>query len=363
LRDIAAPFANKCEAGKEATTAKRRAARTALRTFNFAEPPMTTTTPKLVTVFGGSGFVGRHVVAALAKRGYAVRVAVRRPDLAGHLQPLGNVGQIKAMQANLRNRPSVDAAVKGADHVVNLVGILFEGGRQTFDAVQAFGARAVAEAARNAGAGLTHVSAIGADAASEAAYARTKAEAEAAVIAAVPSAVILRPSIIFGPEDNFFNQFAGMARMLPFLPAIGGGVTKFQPVYVGDVAEAVARSVDGALKPGAVYELGGPDVKSFRECLELVLSVTGRKRPLVTLPFGLAKIQGSILGLLPKPLLTRDQVVMLETDNVVSDAARAAGLTLDGMGIAPVAAEAILPTYLWRFRETGQYQKPGSNAA
>ncbi|MCU0830869.1 MAG: complex I NDUFA9 subunit family protein [Rhizobiaceae bacterium] len=314
--------------------------------------------PKLVTVFGGSGFVGRHVVAALAKRGYNVRAAVRRPDLAGHLQPLGTVGQIHAVQANLRFRWSVDRAVEGADHVVNLVGILYEGGRQTFDAVQSFGARAIAEAARNAGAGLTHVSAIGADADSAAAYARTKAEAEQAVLATVPSAVILRPSIIFGPEDNFFNQFAGMARIAPALPLIGGGVTKFQPVYVRDVAEAVALSVDGALKPGATYELGGPDVKSFRECLELVLSVTGRKRPFVTIPFWAAKIQGSILGLLPKPLLTKDQVVMLETDNVVSDAAMAEGRTLQGMGITPTTAEAILPTYLWRFRETGQYQAP-----
>jgi uncharacterized protein YbjT (DUF2867 family) len=313
--------------------------------------------PRLVTVFGGSGFVGRHVVAALAKRGYTVRVAVRRPDLAGHLQPLGNVGQIAAVQANLRYRWSVDRAVDGAAHVVNLVGILFESGRQNFNAVQAFGARAVAEAARNAGAGLTHVSAIGADAESPAAYARTKAEAERAVLDTVPSAVILRPSIIFGPEDNFFNQFADMARFLPFLPAIGGGVTKFQPVYVRDVAEAVALSVDGALKPGATYELGGPDVKTFRECLELVLSVTGRKRPLVNIPFPLAKIQGSILGMLPKPLLTKDQVIMLERDTIVSDAAKAAGLTLEGMGITPVTAEAILPSYLWRFRETGQYEK------
>ncbi len=322
----------------------------------MAQPGMAQ--PKLVTVFGGSGFVGRHVVAALAKRGYNVRAAVRRPDLAGHLQPLGTVGQIHAVQANLRFRWSVDRAVEGADHVVNLVGILYEGGRQTFDAVQSFGARAIAEAARNAGAGLTHVSAIGADADSAAAYARTKAEAEQAVLATVPSAVILRPSIIFGPEDNFFNQFAGMARIAPALPLIGGGVTKFQPVYVRDVAEAVALSVDGALKPGATYELGGPDVKSFRECLELVLSVTGRKRPFVTIPFWAAKIQGSILGLLPKPLLTKDQVVMLETDNVVSDAAMAEGRTLQGMGITPTTAEAILPTYLWRFRETGQYQAP-----
>jgi NADH dehydrogenase len=316
--------------------------------------------PKLVTVFGGSGFVGRHVAAALAKRGYRVRVAVRRPDLAGHLQPLGNAGQIQAVQANLRFRESVNRAVQGADHVVNLVGILYESGAQTFDAVQEFGARAIAEAARNVGAGLTHVSAIGADKASPADYAKTKAGAEAAVLGTIPTAVILRPSIVFGPEDNFFNQFAGLARFMPFLPLIGGGQTKFQPVYVGDVAEAVARSVDGLLTPGAIYELGGPEVKTFKQCLELVLQLTGRKRPLISIPFGIAKIQGTILGLLPKPLLTKDQVLMLERDTIVSDRAKLAGLTLEGMGISPASAEAILPTYLWRFREHGQYAQPGA---
>ncbi len=316
--------------------------------------------PKLVTVFGGSGFVGRHVVAALAKRGYRVRVAVRRPDLAGHLQPLGNAGQIQAVQANLRFRESVNRAVQGADHVVNLVGILYESGAQTFDAVQEFGARAIAEAARNVGAGLTHVSAIGADKASPADYAKTKAGAEAAVLGTIPTAVILRPSIVFGPEDNFFNQFAGLARFMPFLPLIGGGQTKFQPVYVGDVAEAVARSVDGLLTPGAIYELGGPEVKTFKQCLELVLQLTGRKRPLISIPFGIAKIQGTILGLLPKPLLTKDQVLMLERDTIVSDRAKLAGLTLEDMGISPASAEAILPTYLWRFREHGQYAQPGA---
>ncbi len=313
---------------------------------------------KLVTVFGGSGFVGRHVVAALAKRGYRVRVAVRRPDLAGHLQPLGNAGQIQAVQANLRYRESVNRAVQGADHVINLVGILYESGQQTFNAVQEFGARAVAEAARDVGAGLTHVSAIGADRASLADYSKTKAGAETAVLETIPSAVILRPSIVFGPEDNFFNQFAGLARFMPFLPLIGGGKTRFQPVYVGDVAEAVARSVDGLLTPGATYELGGPDVKTFKQCLELVLEMTGRKRPLIAIPFFIAKIQGTIMGMLPKPLLTKDQVIMLEHDNVVSDKAKLAGLTLQGMGISPMSAEVILPTYLWRFREHGQYNQP-----
>lgn len=203
--------------------------------------------PPLVTIFGGSGFVGRHVVRALAKRGYRIRVAVRRPDLAGHLQPLGNVGQISFVQANLRYRKSVDRAVEGSDHVINCVGVLFESGRNTFDAVQDFGARAVAEAARNVGAKLTHISAIGADAKSESSYARTKGRAEAAILETLPDAIILRPSIVFGPEDGFFNKFAQMARFAPALPLIGGGNTKFQPVYVTDVAEVVARSVDGKL--------------------------------------------------------------------------------------------------------------------
>lgn len=212
---------------------------------------------RLVTIFGGSGFLGRHLTQALAKRGWRVRAAVRRPDLAGHLQPLGMVGQIHAVQANLRYPDSVARAVAGADAVVNLVGILHEGGRQTFSAVQAQGPRIVAEAAAKAGVeSLVQVSAIGADANSPADYARSKAAGEAATLAAFPTAVIMRPSIVFGPEDQFFNRFADMARFLPFLPLIGGGETKFQPVYVGDVAEAIARALEGAAKPGATYELG-----------------------------------------------------------------------------------------------------------
>ncbi|MCY0092894.1 complex I NDUFA9 subunit family protein [Hoeflea ulvae] len=320
--------------------------------------------PKLVTVFGGSGFVGRHVVRALARRGYRIRVAVRRPDLAIHLQPLGGVGQIMAVQANLRNRDSVDRAVQGADHVINCVGILFESGRNTFDSVQAFGARAVAEAARAAGAGLTHISAIGADAESDSDYARSKGLAEAAVSRILPEAVILRPSIVFGPEDGFFNKFAEMARFAPALPLIGGGKTKFQPVYVGDVAEAVARSVDGLLVPGTVYELGGPRVMSFRECLEEILKITYRKRALVTLPWGLASLIGKIAGLIPfiEPPLTSDQVTLLKSDNVVSAEAAAENRTLAGIGIAPATVEAILPSYLTRYRPHGQYSGTGSEA-
>jgi uncharacterized protein YbjT (DUF2867 family) len=316
-----------------------------------------TETSKLVTVFGGSGFVGRHTVRALARRGYRVRVAVRNPDLAGHLQPLGNVGQIQAVQTNLRVRWSVDRAVEGAHHVINLVGILHESGRQRFDAVQAFGAHAVAEAARASGAKLTHLSAIGADAGSEAAYARTKAEGEKAVLETLADAVVMRPSIVFGPEDHFFNRFANMARFSPFLPLIGGGHTKFQPVYVGDVAEALALSVDGKAKGGTTYELGGPEVLTFRECLEHMLKVIDRQRAFVTVPWPIAALQGAVLGLLPNPLLTSDQVTLLKTDNVVSGAAATEGRTLAGLGVTPQSLDAILPSYLWRYRIAGQYTK------
>lgn len=320
--------------------------------------------PKLVTVFGGSGFVGRHVVRALARRGYRIRVAVRRPDLAGHLQPLGGVGQIVAIQANLRNRDSVDRAVRGADHVVNCVGILFESGRNTFDAVQDFGARAVAEAARAVGVGLTQISAIGADPNSASDYAKSKGRAEVAILKVLPSAVILRPSIIFGPEDRFFNKFAEMARFSPFLPLVGGGNTKFQPVYVGDVAEAVARSVDGALPGGGVYELGGPRIMTFRDCLEEMLAVIYRKRALVALPWSLASLIGSIATWIPfiDPPLTNDQVTLLKTDNVVSDEATRDNRTLAGLGISPTTVEAVLPTYLTRYRPQGQYSGTGNEA-
>lgn len=311
---------------------------------------------KLVTVFGGSGFVGRHVVRALAKRGYRVRVAVRNPDLAFHLQPLGGVGQIQAVQANLRFRWSVDRAVQGADHVINLVGILFEGGGQSFDSLQDFGARAVAEATRAVGAGLTHVSAIGADVNSTSAYAASKGRGEAGVLETLKDAVIMRPSIMFGPEDGFFNKFAAMARISPFLPLIGGGLTKFQPVYVGDVAEAIAESVDGKLQGGKIYELGGAEILTFKALMERTLEVIDRKRLLLPIPFWAARIQGAVLGLLPNPILTSDQVTLLETDNVVSDNAIEDGRTLDGIGITPTSLAAILPTYLWRFRKTGQYQ-------
>lgn len=314
-------------------------------------------TPKLVVIFGGSGFVGRHVVRALAMRGYRIRVACRRPDLAGHLQPLGNVGQIQPIQANVRVRWSVDHAVQGADHVVNLVGILYESGRQRFGAVQDFGARAIAEAARSVGAGMTHVSALGANVDSESAYARTKALGEKAVLETVPDAVIYRPSINFGPEDDFFNRFAAMARLSPALPLLGGGKTRLQPVYVGDVAEAIARSVDGAVEGGKIYELGGPKVLTFKECMQEMLAVIERKRLLVSVPWWAARLQASILELLPKPLLTNDQVTQLQSDNVVSDKAIKEGRTFAATGITPRTIGAILPSYLWRFRATGQFDQ------
>lgn len=315
----------------------------------------------LVTVFGGSGFLGRHVVRALAKREYRIRVGVRRPELAGHLQPLGRVGQIHAVQANLRYPASVQAAARGASVIVNLVGILAEGGAQKFDAVQAKGAETVAQAAREIGARVVHVSAIGADANSASLYARSKAAGEAAVLAAMPSATIMRPSVVFGPEDQFTNRFAALARMSPVLPLIGGGLTKLQPVFVGDVATAIADAVDGKTKPGATYELGGPEVLTMKEILELILKITERNSMLVSLPFALAKLQAAFLQFAPGDLkLTPDQVELLRVNNVVSDAAKAAGLTLDGLGIAPDSLEAIAPSYLWRFRKTGQFAHKGA---
>ncbi len=320
--------------------------------------------PPLVTVFGGSGFIGRHVVRALAKRGYRIRVAVRRPDLAGFLQPLGNVGQISFVQANLRYRNSIDRAVDGADFVVNCVGILHEAGRNSFEAVQEFGARAVAEAARGVGAKLVHISALGANAHSDSAYARTKGRAEAAIHSVKPDAIIYRPSIVFGPEDNFFNKFADMARTAPALPLIGGGKTKFQPVYVVDVAEAVAKAIEGKVEAGKTYELGGPEVLSFRDCLQAVLKATSRKNPLVSIPFGIASLIGSVASLVPfvAPPITADQVRLLKKDNVVSKEAVAEGRTLKDIGVAPTMVNSVIGSYLVQYRPHGQYTGSGKAA-
>lgn len=322
---------------------------------------------QLITVFGGSGFLGRHLVRSLAAEGWRIRVACRRPDLAFHLQPLGRVGQIHAVQANVRNPASVAAALRGVDAAVNLTGVLTPSGRQSFEAVHTFGARAIARAAKEAGiAKLLHVSAIGADAQSPSAYQRSKAAGENAVLEYAPQAQIIRPSIIFGPEDDFFNRFAAIARMSPVLPLIGGGQTKFQPVFVGDIASAMTQLAAGAGKAGAVYEFGGPQVKTFEELLRYICEVTGRSRAFVPVPWGLAMAKGFALelthklslGIWPEWLtVTRDQIRSLQSDNIVSETAIADGRTLQGLGVTPAALEAVVPTYLYRFRKAGQFSK------
>lgn len=306
---------------------------------------------RLVTVFGGSGFLGRHTVRALARSGWRIKVATRHPSRGFFLRPLGTVGQIDFVKCDVADAESVAAAVMGSTAVVNLTGILFQSG-QTFEDVQAAGAALVAQAAAAAGVtALVHVSAIGANAESDSDYAVTKARGEAAVRENFANAVILRPSIIFGPEDGFFNKFAQMARFFPALPLIGGGKTRFQPVFVGDVAQAIVTSLDSAEARGRTYELGGPTIYSFKELLQLILKETGRRRALVPLPFGLAMVKAAFLQILPKPLLTMDQVKLLKTDNVV--AATAAGL--GDLGITPTSVEAVIPSYLWRFRAKGEY--------
>lgn len=314
---------------------------------------------KLITVFGGSGFVGRHVVSALAKRGYRVRAAVRRPDLAGHLQPMGAVGQIHAVQANLRFPDSVARAVQGSYAVINAVGVLSPIGAQSFEAVHADGARTVANAAKSAGARrMILISAIGADANSSANYARSKADGEAATLTAFPEALVLRPSIVFGPEDEFFNRFAQLAKMSPFLPLIGGGLTRFQPIYVGDLAQAVANVVDGAGQPGRTYEIGGPEVINFRDLLDRTQRYTQRKRFYLSLPFWAAKLQALATWPLPNSLrpITVDQVRMLKFDNMVSSKAMDEHRTLADLGVtSPSTIEAIVPLYLERFRPRGQF--------
>ncbi|WP_237480137.1 complex I NDUFA9 subunit family protein [Lichenibacterium dinghuense] len=320
-----------------------------------------------VTVFGASGFLGRHVVRALARAGFRVMAGSRRPELANYLQPLGRVGQVQPVQANVRYPASLAAALRHAEVAVNLVGVLTEGGSQSFEAVHVDGARAMAEAARAAGVRrFVQVSAIGADLESDAVYSRSKARGEAAVREIYPDAVILRPSVVFGPEDDFFNRFAAMARFAPALPLIGGGHTRFQPVFVGDVADAVAAAVEGRAEPGAVYELGGPGVKTFRELMEYILATVQRSRPLVSVsarametPAALTEtLSGLMMGLFPKTLvMTRDQLKMLGRDNVVSDAAVAGGRTLQGLGLEPRAIESVVPSYLYRFRRHGQFDR------
>ncbi len=315
---------------------------------------------EMITVFGASGFIGRYVVRRLAKAGYRVRAATRRPHLAHELKPMGVVGQVQLVQANLRNPDSVARAVDGAHGVVNLVGILAEGGRQTFQSLQADGARAIAQAAKDAGIErFVQVSAIGSDAGSASRYARTKAAGEAAVLEVLPGAVVLRPSIVFGPEDGFFNRFADMARFAPMLPLIGGGVTKFQPVYCDDVAQCVVKALEMESARGRVFELGGPSVYTFRELMAYILKTIDRPRLLIPLPFPMASLMGlggEILGALPfvEPFLTRDQVTLLKQDNVVGAGGEGLG-RIDEFGVTPESIEAIVPSYLARYRKGGQF--------
>jgi NADH dehydrogenase len=314
----------------------------------------------LVTVFGGSGFVGGQVVRALAKAGHRVRVAVRNPNLAYKMRMLGDVGQIEVVQANVRNAPSVARAVDGAEAVVNLVGVLWESGRQKFQTLHVMGAKTIAEQAKAAGANrLVQISAIGADINSSSKYQRTKAEGEAAVRAAFPGAVVIRPSIVFGAEDKFFNKFGQMAALFPALPLIGGGETKFQPVYVGDVAQVVAKAVASPAAEGLTYELGGPAVYSFKELLEFILVETARNRVLAPIPFFAAGWIGKIGDLSPiAPPLTSDQVESLKTDNVADK-----GLPgLAEAGVVPTSVEAVVPSYLYRYRKGGQYAEVPAGA-
>jgi len=313
---------------------------------------------KLVTIFGGAGFVGTQLVQVLARSGHRIRVAVRRPDLAGHVRPLGGVGQVMPVQANIRDPESVRRAVAGAGIVINLVGIGFEAGKQRFQSVHATGARTVAEAARAAGAeAMVQMSALGADTDSPSLYARSKAQGEAEVLAAFPQAVIVRPSLMFGPGDGFFNLMSSLARLLPVMPLVAPE-TRFQPVYVGDVADAMAMAAEGRVRTGRVYELGGPQIETHRQLIQRILRATGRSNPVLTVPAGLMRLGAMALSILPiPPLVTADQVTLLGLDNIVSDAAIRDKRTLAAFGIVPTPMEAILPSYLWRFRPNGQFDR------
>jgi NADH dehydrogenase len=321
-------------------------------TTAMSPPPETA---PIATVIGGSGFVGRYIVQRLARRGWRVRVAVRRPNEALFVKPYGAVGQVAPIQVNVRDDASLRRAIEGATAVVYSVGVLYSAGKNTFRAAQAEGPARAARIAATAGVGrFVLISAIGADAGSPSEYARTKAEGEAAVRAAFPAAVILRPSIVFGPEDQFFNRFAAMAKLAPVLPVIGAE-TRFQPVYVDDVAEAAAKAVCGEAEPGATYELGGPRVATFRALMEQMLTVIHRRRPVVEIPGPLAMLQGAVFEQMARvglaPLVTRDQIRLLAKDNVVAPGAKG----LSELGIAPTALEAVLGTYLYPYRPYGQF--------
>lgn len=311
---------------------------------------------KLVTIFGGSGFVGRYIALRLAKEGWRVRVAVRNPEQAGFVRPYGVVGQVEPVFCNIRDDASVAAVTQGADAVVNCVGVLAETGKNTFEAVQAEGAERVARIAAGMGIDrMVHISAIGADADADSEYAKTKAQGEAGVLEHMPNAMILRPSIVFGAEDEFFNRFAGMSRFGPILPVVGAD-TKFQPVHVDDVAAAAVKGVNG--DASGVFELGGPEVKTFRELMQDMLAVVRRRRLILNVPFLVAKILASLFGIgqfltagIVKAPITKDQVINLAVDNVVSDDAQG----FDVLGVRPATMATILPDYLWRFRPSGQY--------
>ncbi|CUH49996.1 complex I NDUFA9 subunit family protein [Ruegeria atlantica] len=313
---------------------------------------------KMVTIYGGSGFVGRYITRRMANEGWRVRVAVRRPNEAMFVRPYGVVGQVEPILCNIRDDASVAAAMHGADAVVNCVGVLNELGKNAFDAVQADGAERIARLAADQGISqMVHISAIGADAESDSEYSRTKAHGEAGVLTHMPDAVILRPSVIFGTEDQFFNRFAGMTRMGPFLPLVGAE-TKFQPVYVDDVAKAAVQGVLDQAEAG-VYELGGPEVKTFRALMQQMLDVIYRRRVIIGMPFFVARIMAGVLDivkfvsfqLFPNHILTRDQLKNLRRNNVVSEGAKG----FADLGIEPETLESVLPDYLWKFRPSGQY--------
>ncbi|MCZ7674837.1 MAG: complex I NDUFA9 subunit family protein [Roseovarius sp.] len=322
-------------------------------------------TAKLVTIYGGSGFVGRYIARRMARAGWRVRVAVRRPNEAMHVKPYGTVGQVEPVFCNIRDDDSVRAVMKGADAVINCVGTFERRGRNSFDAIQHEGAGRIARIAAEEGvARLVHISAIGADPQARSLYGQSKGRGEAAILAAYPGAVILRPSVVFGPEDAFFNRFAGMTRMGPVLPVVGAA-TRFQPVYADDVAAAAEMGAEGRAAPG-IYELGGPEVATFRELMQRMLRVIQRRRLIVNIPFWIAGILGWVmeivqtvsLGLIPAQI-TRDQAKSLRSDNVVSEGAKG----FADLGIAPVALETVLPDYLWRFRHDGQYADIKASAA
>lgn len=315
---------------------------------------------RVATVFGGSGFIGRHLIRRLAKTGCIIRVPSRHPGSCTFLRPMGAVGQIVPMAVNIHDEASIAAAVQGADLVINLIGILAPGGKaNSFEAVQAEAAGRIARVAKAAGAArFVQMSALGADANSPSSYARTKAEGERKVLEAFPEATIFRPSIVFGPEDGFFNRFAAMSQISPFLPLIGGGKTKFQPVYVGDVADAVMAALGTEESKGRIYELGGPRSYSFEELIDLTLREVGRpKKRKLNLPWGLASLQGAVFEKLPGKLITRDQVELLKTDNVVSG--KYPGLS--ELGVTPTAVEVMVPTYLDAYRVGGRFSTPSAN--